>query len=123
MASVEECIGERECKLYDEKLNSKVKLSLYRTFSKKVGFGFIKYLHGVSDAGSRLLHCKNSRVVLTLLWLSQLQNRYYCAAEVAIHAAKIHSLIHRHNYYAHETLRIRSWDSVYAHGTLCICFS
>ena len=68
-------------------------------------------------------HCKNSRVVLTPLWLSQLQNRYYCAAEVAIHAAKIHSLIHRHNYYARGTLCIRSWDSVYAHGTLCICFS
>ena len=30
MASVEECISERECKLYDEGLNSKVKLSLYR---------------------------------------------------------------------------------------------
>ena len=53
MASVEECISERECKLYDKGLNSKVKLSLYRTFSKKVGFK--KYLHGVSDAGSRLL--------------------------------------------------------------------
>ena len=49
MARVEECISERECKLCDEGLNSKVKLSLYRMFSKKVG------LHGVSDAGSRLL--------------------------------------------------------------------
>ena len=39
--------------MYDEGLNSKVKLSLYRTFSKNVGFK--KYLHGVSDAGSRLL--------------------------------------------------------------------
>ena len=28
-------------------------ISLYRTFSKNVGFK--KYLHGVSDAGSRLL--------------------------------------------------------------------
>ena len=37
MASVEECISERECKLYDEGL--------------KVGFN----LHGVSDAVSRLL--------------------------------------------------------------------
>ena len=46
------------------------------------------------------LHCKDSRVVLTLLWLSQLQNRYYCAAEVAIHGA----MIHVHNYYAHRTL-------------------
>ena len=48
MASVEECISERECKLYDEGLNV-----MYRTFSKKVGFK--KNLHGVSDAGSTLL--------------------------------------------------------------------
>ena len=41
---------ERECKLYNEGLN---KLSLYSMFSKKVGFK--KYLHGVSDAGSRFL--------------------------------------------------------------------
>ena len=53
MASVEESIGERECKLYAEGLRSKVKLSLYRTFSKKAGFK--KYLHGMFDAGSRLL--------------------------------------------------------------------
>ena len=39
--------------IYDEGLNSKVKLSLYRTFSKKVGFK--SYLHGVSDTGSRIL--------------------------------------------------------------------
>ena len=39
--------------LYDEGLNSKVKLSLYRKFSKNIGFK--KYLHGVSDVGSRLL--------------------------------------------------------------------
>ena len=37
MASVEECISERDCKLYDEGLNSKVELSLYRTFRKNVG--------------------------------------------------------------------------------------
>ena len=53
MASVEESVSERECKLYAEGLRSKVKLSLYRTFSKKVGFK--KYLHGMSDAGSRHL--------------------------------------------------------------------
>ena len=53
MASVEECISERECKLYDKGLNSKVKLSLYRTFSKNVGFKM--YLHRVSDAGGRHL--------------------------------------------------------------------
>ena len=31
-------VSERECKLYAEGLRSEVKLSLYRTFSKKVGF-------------------------------------------------------------------------------------
>ena len=53
MASAEECISERECKLCDEGLNSQVKLSLYITFSKKVSFK--KYVNGKSDAGSRLL--------------------------------------------------------------------
>ena len=36
-----------------------------------------------------LLHCKNSTVVLNLLWLSQVQSRYYCAVEVVIHAAEV----------------------------------
>ena len=40
-------------KLYAEALRSKIKLSLYRTFSKKVVFK--KCLHGMSDAGSTLL--------------------------------------------------------------------
>ena len=40
--------------LYAEGLRSKVKLSLYRTFSKKLEFK--KYLHEMSDAGSRLLY-------------------------------------------------------------------
>ena len=34
-------------------LNSKIKLSLYKTFNKVVGFK--DYLHGVSDAASRLM--------------------------------------------------------------------
>ena len=38
IASIEERISEKECKSYDEGLNSKVKLALYRTFSKEVGF-------------------------------------------------------------------------------------
>ena len=38
MASIEESVSERECKLHAEELRSKVKLSLYRTFSKKVRF-------------------------------------------------------------------------------------
>ena len=53
MASVDERICATDHKLYEEGLSSKVKLSLYKTFSKKVGFK--KYLHSVSDAGSRLL--------------------------------------------------------------------
>ena len=36
-----------------EGLNSKVKLELYKTFGKEVEFK--RYLHGVSDAGIRLL--------------------------------------------------------------------
>ena len=36
-----------------EGLNSKVKLGLYKAFSKEVEFK--RYLHGVSDAGTRLL--------------------------------------------------------------------
>ena len=39
--------------MFEEGLNSKVKLSLYRTFGKVVEFK--KYLCGVGDAGTRLL--------------------------------------------------------------------
>ena len=53
IASVEECISERECKLYDKGLNNEVKLALYGAFSEEVGFN--KYLRRVSDAGSRLI--------------------------------------------------------------------
>ena len=48
-----ESISERESKRFEEGLNAKVKLSLYKTFGK--GIEFKKYLHGVADAGSRLL--------------------------------------------------------------------
>ena len=53
MASVEESVSEKNVSLNAEGPRSKVKLSLYRTFSKKVGLK--KYLRGVSNAGSRLL--------------------------------------------------------------------
>ena len=49
LAMVEESIGERK----KEGLNSKVKLTLYKCFGKEVQFK--KYLHGLSDAGTRLL--------------------------------------------------------------------
>ena len=45
-----ESINERESK---RGLNTKVKLTLYKTFGKAIEFK--KYLHGVADAGSRLL--------------------------------------------------------------------
>ena len=52
VACVEECISERESR-FEEGLNSKVKLDICKRFSKCVKFK--KYLHGVCDAGSRLL--------------------------------------------------------------------
>ena len=53
MASVEECISERESRKFEEGLNTKVKLGMYKRFGKSVEFK--KYLHGICDAGSRLL--------------------------------------------------------------------
>ena len=50
MACVEECISERESRKFEEGLNTKVKLD---SFSKSVEFK--KHLHGICDAGSRLL--------------------------------------------------------------------
>ena len=52
LACVEECISERESR-FEEGLNTKVKLYIYKRFGKSVEFK--KYLHGVCDAGSRLL--------------------------------------------------------------------
>ena len=52
MDCVEECISERESR-FEEGLNTKVKLDIYKRFGKSVEFK--KYLHGVCDAGSRLL--------------------------------------------------------------------
>ena len=49
----EECVSNRENIEYVEGLNSKVKLGLYKAFNKEVEFK--RYLHGVSDAGTRLL--------------------------------------------------------------------
>ena len=53
MASVEECISERESRKFEEGLNTKAKLDMYKRFGKSVEFK--KYLHGICDAGSRLL--------------------------------------------------------------------
>ena len=51
MACVEECISERESRKFEEGLNTKVKLDMYKRFGTSVK----KYLHGICDAGSRLL--------------------------------------------------------------------
>ena len=53
MACIEESISEREGKQFDEGLNSKVKLDMYKRFGKEVEFK--RHLHGVGDAGTRLL--------------------------------------------------------------------
>ena len=45
MASVEECIGKRESRKFEEGLNTKVKLDMYKRFGKSVEFK--KYLHGI----------------------------------------------------------------------------
>ena len=55
LSNVSECVSNRENKEYVEGLNSKVKLGLYKAFSKEVELK--RYLHGVSDARTRLL-CK-----------------------------------------------------------------
>ena len=34
MSCVEECIGERECTKFEERLNNKVKLATYKMFGK-----------------------------------------------------------------------------------------
>ena len=53
LACVKECISERESRRFEERLNTKVKLDIYELFGKSIEFK--KYLHGVCDAGSRLL--------------------------------------------------------------------
>ena len=49
---VEEPFGESECKKFVAGLNTKIKLTLYKIFSKEVQFK--KYLDGMNDAGTRL---------------------------------------------------------------------
>ena len=55
LACIDECISKRGCRKFEEGLDNKVKLDMYmyKKFGKRVEFK--KYLHGVSDAGTRLL--------------------------------------------------------------------
>ena len=58
LACIDECISERECRKFEEGLHNRVKLAMYE---KRVEF--MKYLHGVSDAGTRLLTFGRERMV------------------------------------------------------------
>ena len=68
LACVDECISKRESRRFEEGLNMKVKLDIYKWFGKSVEFK--KYLiYGVCDAGSRLIfkfrsgtHCLNEEL-------------------------------------------------------------
>ena len=53
LACIDECISEKECRKFEEGPDNEVKLAKYKKFGKRVEFK--KYLHGVSDAGARLL--------------------------------------------------------------------
>ena len=53
LTCIQDLTKEREHKEYERGLNGKVKLQVYRLFSKCVEFK--KYLHGVSDEGTRLM--------------------------------------------------------------------
>ena len=53
MSCVVESIRERDNRDFEKGLDSKVKLEMYKTFGKNVEFR--GYLHGISDAGTRLL--------------------------------------------------------------------
>ena len=72
MACIEESISEREGKQFEEVLNSKVKLDMYKRFRKEVEFK--RYLHGVGDAGTRLLFTLQKRggCFDQCVWLPQL---------------------------------------------------
>ena len=53
LSIVGDCVADRETRKFEEGLNSTVKLSFCMTFNKVVEFK--EYLHGVSDAASRLM--------------------------------------------------------------------
>ena len=65
LSVVGESIDERESSKFKEGLDSKVKLSLYRTFCKAVEFKAC--LHGECDAGSRLMFRFRSGIILVVV--------------------------------------------------------
>ena len=52
MAYVDECISERKSRNFEEGLNTKDKLDIYKWFGKIVEFK--KFIHGICDARSKL---------------------------------------------------------------------
>ena len=53
VACVEKCISERGSRKFEEGLNIKVNVEIYKRFGKSVEFK--RYLHGIYNAGSKLL--------------------------------------------------------------------
>ena len=53
LACVDECVSERESKAFWKGLDIKTKLHMYKRFVRQSEFK--KYLHGLCDAGTRLL--------------------------------------------------------------------
>ena len=51
--TVDEALRDREYKDFNDSLNTKVKLNLYKSFCKEIEFK--NYLQGVGDPGTRLL--------------------------------------------------------------------
>ena len=59
LACIDECISEGECRKFEEGLDNKVKLAIYKEFGKRVEIK--TYLHGVSDAGTTLLKFRSGK--------------------------------------------------------------
>ena len=103
-----EGIDERESGKFEEGLNSKVKLSLYRTFGKIVEFK--KYLRGVGDAGTRLLfkfrsgtHGLNRLYTVTRMrarcaWTAKVgvKSRRFCVLRKNACSSRTVELLYRH---------------------------
>ena len=53
MSCVVDSIRERDNRDFEKGLDSKVKLEMYKTFGKNIELK--RYLHGISDVGTRLL--------------------------------------------------------------------
>ena len=55
LACLEECINERKSRKFEEGLNTKVNLDIYKRFGKSVEFKKCLVTHGICDAENRSL--------------------------------------------------------------------